>query len=476
MMFFHRLDELADKKNSLLCIGIDPQEGIDKENALSSLVGFGKMLVEETEDYALCYKPNIAFFEKYGTGGFKALKEIIEIIPDSIPVIIDAKRGDIGNTAKAYAESLFQYFHADAVTLNPYLGRESFEPFLEFKEKGLFALCRTSNPGAGDIQGLRVWNTKGMERYYIQLAREVASWSTRIGLVVGANLPLVLSEIRRMLSYVWFLAPGIGVQGGKVRESLEAGLRRDGKGILVSASRSISGAKSPRKAAESIWEEINRYRKDSASKKIVVRYSFKEMKEQRKNELIRQLIENGCFQKGEFVLKSGKTSPFYLDLRMIISSPSLLADVASAFCTLVRGLSFDRLAGIPYAGIPIATAVSLLMEKPLIFPRLTVKDHGTGKRIEGAYKKGERVLLIDDLITTGGSKLEAAGILKSEGLIVEDLVVLVERGETAKEELEKKKINLHSYLKIRDFFEACLELGKISQKEKNNMEKYIEES
>jgi len=166
--FFKHLEESIKKKNSLLCIGIDPQgDSLKGENIYERLLEFGKKIIEQTEPYAACFKPNIALYESFGIEGLKALKETIKIVPEGTPVILDAKRSDIGNTARAYSESVFDYYKADAVTLNPYLGKESFLPFLDYTEKGIFALCRTSNPGSGRIQELKVIGQNGYSDFYI---------------------------------------------------------------------------------------------------------------------------------------------------------------------------------------------------------------------------------------------------------------------------------------------------------------------
>jgi uridine monophosphate synthetase len=177
------------------------------------------------------------------------------------------------------------------------------------------------------------------------------------------------------------------------------------------------------------------------------------------------LLEAGCIKFGEFTLKSGLQSPIYIDLRRIISYPKLLAEVAQAYLTVVSSLQFSRIAGLPYAAIPIATAISLAGRHPMIYPRKEAKAYGTKADIEGEYHPGETVVIIDDLATTGGSKFEAIEKLTGVGLVVKDVVVLVDRQSGAKESLEQAGFRLHAVLTIRQLLDFWEETGKV-EKEK----------
>ncbi len=195
--------------------------------------------------------------------GWTALKKVIDAVQEQsqrlgslIPVILDAKRGDIASTAEAYARSAFATLGAHAITLSPYLGRDSVEPFLADPEKGAFLLCKTSNPGTADLQDLPVDGTG--EPLYMAVARLAQAWNTKnnVGLVVGATQPEALARVRQAAPAMWFLAPGIGAQGGDIETALMSGLRPDGRGLLLPVSRAISRTADPGKAAAELRDKI----------------------------------------------------------------------------------------------------------------------------------------------------------------------------------------------------------------------------
>jgi len=469
--FFKSLEERSREINSLLCVGLDPDIQVSKgQSAYELLMENVSRIVNATANYALCFKPNIAFFEVHGADGIRALEDTMKIIPSDIPVIIDSKRNDIGNTVKAYAETLFGHFNAHATTLSPYMGRDTVDPFLKWDDRGLFVLCRTTNPSAPAVQDLQVDLPTGEKgEYYLRMAMETTSWSDQVGLVVAGNDLDALGKVRALCPDTWFLSPGIGSQGGSMDEAVAAGQRADGLGIIPNVSRGIASADNPEKAARDYCNKMNEARKRV---KPVAGISFADT---RKKEVLTGMIRTECFRLGDFTLKSGKNSPFYIDMRRISSDASLLKRVASAYASLLGELKFDRIAGIPVAAMPFATALSLETGIPMIYPRMTMKAHGTGNRIEGAYQEGETVLLLDDLITTGKSKLEAIDILRDAGLKVQDLVVLLERGAQGRKDMSEAGIELHAYAQVEEFLGPCKDLGLIDDAEMNRLIQYARE-
>jgi orotidine-5'-phosphate decarboxylase len=249
------LDRLAGRVEAVgthLCLGVDPDpaslpQGFSRD--IRGIEAFARLLVEVASPYAAAIKANVAFFEAYGSEGVAALERVRGMVPSEIPFIADAKRGDISTTAARQATALYDALGADAVTANPYLGREAIAPLLDRSDRFVYVLCRTSNPGAAEFQNLAV---EGGDPLYVHVARSVAEWSERgdpVGLVVGATAPAELVAIRAAAPGLPFLVPGIGAQGGDldaVRESGPASAapvaRLRGGGLIVNVSRGIASA------------------------------------------------------------------------------------------------------------------------------------------------------------------------------------------------------------------------------------------
>ena len=265
--FMARLGKAWEKSDSLLCIGLDPEiERFPRQIAAeaSPIFQFNRAIIDATGDLVCAYKPQFAHYAAYEAED--QLERTIEYIHRShpaIPVILDAKRGDVGNTAERYAIEAFERYAADAVTVNPYLGGDALEPFLRHAERGVVVLCRTSNPGAGDLQDLDV----GGRRLYQVVARLAAERWNRHGnclLVVGATYPRELAEVRALVGDMPLLVPGVGAQGGDVAQAVLHGQTHAGTGLLMSSSRGIlyqsSGAdfaQAARAATHSLRGQIN---------------------------------------------------------------------------------------------------------------------------------------------------------------------------------------------------------------------------
>lgn len=272
MNFKDKLKNITQKNNSLLCIGLDsdinkiPTTIRSGEHPQST---FNKAIIEATNDLVCAYKPNTAFYESRGKAGIEALKITCDYLYEKYPdvvLILDAKRADIGNTNEGYVQFAFDYLGADAITLHPYLGKESLKPFLDREDKGLFILCRTSNPGAGELQDLSI---SGKPLYQILAEKVVREWNYNgnCGLVVGATYPSELEIVRHIAKDLPILIPGIGAQGGDTEKTVKSGIDSNGQNAIINVSRSvifassdIDFAKKGREEAEKLRDEINKYR------------------------------------------------------------------------------------------------------------------------------------------------------------------------------------------------------------------------
>lgn len=247
MNFLEKLVSASRQHNSLLCVGLDPEPArfpseLRDMPVEKAVVQFCRAIVEATAPYVCAFKPNIAFFEVLGPTGMRVFQEVLHAIPAHIPILVDAKRGDLGNTARNYATALFDVYGCDAATVNPYLGYDSVAPFLAYREKGVILLCRTSNPSARDFQDLLIHDDRGRARpLYEVVARRVQTWNEagNCGLVVGATYPQELRTIRALCPDMPILIPGVGAQGGDLEASVQAGIDARGERAMIAVSRSI---------------------------------------------------------------------------------------------------------------------------------------------------------------------------------------------------------------------------------------------
>ena len=270
MTFTQMLAAAWQRNNSLLCVGLDPDPAkfpAHLKGREDAILEFCTAIVDATADFVCAFKPQIAYFAaRRAEDQLEALIAHIHARHPGIPVILDAKRGDIGSTAERYALEAFGRFQADAVTVNPYMGRDSLDPYLAYPDKGVILLCRTSNPGGSDLQFLDV----GGERLYEHVARLAANeWNTsgQIGLVVGATFPAEIARVRAIVGDMPLLVPGIGAQGGDIAATVEAGRTANATGLMINSSRAIlyagndeDFAAAARKVAEATRAAINLHR------------------------------------------------------------------------------------------------------------------------------------------------------------------------------------------------------------------------
>lgn len=269
-----KYDKRAQKAGSLVCVGLDSD--IEKlperfKKLKHPQFEFNKWIIEETHEFAAAYKPNVAFYEARGTQGIEELKATMDYLGERHPdifTICDAKRADIGNTNRGYVSFLFDWMGFDAVTVHPYLGREALEPFLSRADKASIVLCRTSNPGAGELQDLLVDpignspssnGASGKPLWWVVADKVAREWNKNGNcmLVVGATYPEEMKEIRNVVGDMTFLVPGVGAQGGEVKATVEAGRNSVGRGMIISASRAVIFSNEPKKAAKELRDEIN---------------------------------------------------------------------------------------------------------------------------------------------------------------------------------------------------------------------------
>jgi orotidine-5'-phosphate decarboxylase len=261
--FIEQLQRAWDSNNSLVCVGLDPEiERFPEQVAEqpSPIFQFNKAIIDATADLVCAYKPQFAHYAAYEAED--QLERTIDYIHRTypgIPVILDSKRGDVGNTAERYAIEAFERYHADAVTVSPYLGGDSMEPFLKYEDKGVIILCRTSNPGAGDLQDLEIG---GRRLFHVVADLAARRWNTRGNcmLVVGATYPRELAEVREIVGNMPFLVPGVGAQGGDVAQAVQNGQTAAGAGLVVSSSRGILYASSGENFASAAREATGKLR------------------------------------------------------------------------------------------------------------------------------------------------------------------------------------------------------------------------
>lgn len=262
------------ERDSLVCVGLDPDlermpaSMVSGRSAGEAIVAFNRQIIEATAEYAAIYKPNLAFYVQYGVEGFQALLETRALIPDDTPVILDCKIGDISTTMEPFARAYLDEAGFDAITVNPYLGSESLAPLFARAGKGLFLLCKNSNPGSGEIQNLELANGRPL---FAEIAANVVQWNERasatLGLVAGATYPAELLTIREVAPDLLILVPGIGSQAGDLAAALDAGLDASGGGLVINSSRSITYASrtsdfatAAGAAAKSLRDQINAVR------------------------------------------------------------------------------------------------------------------------------------------------------------------------------------------------------------------------
>jgi orotidine-5'-phosphate decarboxylase len=271
--FREKLQQAWDRSGSLLCVGLDPEPS---RLPTDDVLRFNREIIDATADLVCAYKPNVAFYEAMGPEkGYGILRETLAAMPTHVIKLIDAKRGDVEHTARAYVRAFFDELDVDAVTVNPYLGSDSVAPWLERPDRAAFVLCRTSNPGAPDLQDLLVTIGDDSRPLFEIVAERAHSWDEHgnAGLVVGATFPAEMRRIRSLCPNMPFLVPGVGAQAGSLADAVGAGVDDRGRGMIINAARSVmyasggSGfAAAARREAQRLRDEINMHREALAAR------------------------------------------------------------------------------------------------------------------------------------------------------------------------------------------------------------------
>ncbi|MDP5338295.1 MAG: bifunctional orotidine-5'-phosphate decarboxylase/orotate phosphoribosyltransferase [Nodularia sp. (in: cyanobacteria)] len=470
MNFFDKLQGSISQNQSLLFVGLDPNPEMlpahyKSQDVISDLHNWLQFIITETADFVCAYKPTLGFYEALGSPGLELLQKTLAAIPSHIPIILDAKHGDL-NTSTVFARTVFTEWNIDAITLSPYTGQDHVAPFLFYPDKAVFILCCTSNPGA---EALQQYPTNESP-LYLQVVKESKNWGTpeQLGLEVGTINPEVLALIRAVAPERIIMARSIWAEGGNLNQILAAGLSANGDGLLIPVPQDILSQ--PKLAAniQVLRAEINQAKTEivrDASTCAVWLPDVCVVNQHPQQELILQLYDIGCIMFGSFVQASGATFPYYIDLRKIISNPQVFNQVLSAYEEILKSLNFDRLAGIPYGSLPTATGLSLRLHCPMIYPRKEVKAHGSRRLIEGNFYPGETVVVVDDILITGKSVMEGAEKLKSAGLKIQDIVVLIDHENGVQSRLLDNGYRGHAVFTLSEITETLYQVGRISQEQ-----------
>ncbi len=479
MSFCEKLSGAIGQNQSLLVLSLNPNPELlpqkcdlkQKQDWNVVVADWLELAIERTSDLVCAYKVNLGFYLALGDRGLILLEKVIKAIGDRIPVILDAKHGDL-NTSTIFARTIFEDWQVDAVTLSPYLGQDNAVPFLVYPDKAVFILCRSANQG-----GVKIQEYPHQENpFYLQLVKEARNWGTpeQLYLEVGTTSAEVLNKIRSIAPERTILTRSIWGKGSNLDAILRSGLNKNGDGLLIPVPIDFLATENPREKINILKEEVNVVRNQVREKGSSCDLWMPDvclLENHPYQDLILQLFDIDCILFGEYIQASGQASSHYIDLRKIISNPQVFHRVLSAYSDILKTLRFDRIAGIPYGSLPTATGLALDLNFPMIFPRKEVKAHGTRRLIEGNFNRGEKVVVVDDILITGNSAIEGAEKIKSAGLIVEDIVVFIDSEEGAKDRLRKNGYQPLSVLTISQITRTLYQAGRIDKEQFNLLNK-----
>ena len=499
MNFFNQLNQAIVKNQSLLYVSLDPspevwtscynrqmttlsppdpEQFLAEHPPLKALKAWLQFVISETASLVCAYKLNPEFYRSLGRAGTVLMHQTLSSIPDAIPVILDANHSDL-NSAAIFAQTIFQDWQVDALTLNAYAGQAVAVPFLMYPNGGIFVLCTTTNSTARTLQ---TYPCDDMP-FYLHLVEEVRSWGTpeQLGLEVGAPTPATLAKIRAAAPERTILARSIWKEGNEFSDIVKFGLNSEGSGLLIpvppDALNPSNGGETVLpyatlsdgtlyKAVQSLRAEVNQIREAVVQRSPACPVWISDvcvLDPPKHTSLILQLYDIGCLQFGEFVQASGKTFPYYIDLRTIISNPQIFEQVIGAYATILKTLKFKRIAGLPYGALPTATGLALRLNYPMIFPRKEIKAHGARRLVEGNYLVGETVVVVDDILISGKSAIEGAQKLQSVGLDIQDIVVFIDHGKGVMDRLARHGYQGHAVLSMSEIAETLFAAGRLDE-------------
>lgn len=462
MSFTDKLERAIAQNNTLLILGLDPNpEMIPPETDAGDWLRF---IIEKTRDKVCAYKPTLGFYQAMGASGIELLEDILTLVPPTIPVILDAKHGDL-NTSTLFAETVFEKWKVDAITLNPFSGQDQVAPFLLYPNKTVFVTCRTSNPTASVIQDY----SNGDSPLYLELVKEVQKWGTpeQLAIEVGSDDATTFREVRENAPERLILARSLWTSTESQTSLIASGLNDTGNGLLIPVPQDFLKQETLEDNIIQLNQSINQVREEVAQANSRFCQIWTSdvclLNEHPHQSLILQLYDLDCILFGDYIQASGEKFPYYIDLRKIISQPQIFQQVLNAYAEILERLQFDRIAGIPYGALPTATGLSLRLNHPMIYPRKEVKAHGTRRVIEGYFEVGETVVVIDDILISGKSAIEGAEKLESQGVKVEDIVVFIDHEKGVKDQLNSQGYCAHSVLTISEINQTLYEAGRISE-------------
>lgn len=479
MSFFDKLSVTIAQHHSLLTVDLSPDLEIARLGKAMGLVEVLRSqyqldqllqaatqrllaLIQATADSVCAYTLRLEAYRVLGAPGLALLETVLAAIPPQVPTILDAKHSD-PDTSTILAELVFELWQVDAITLSPYTGQDQVAPFLVDPNKAVFVLTATGNPAAAVLQQFPAPESP----FYQQLAIEAKTWGTpeQVCLELGTVSPAMLKAVRAIAPERTIWLNGRWQQDTNWEELLIAGMNSSESGLLFTVPADYLAESNVgtlvRDLRDRIYQTWQSLMVDPSTCQIWMP-DVCLLNHHAYEDLVLQLYDIGCLRFGEFVQASGAVFPYYIDLRVIISNPQVFDAVISAYSGILQGLTFDRIAGIPYGSLPTATGLSLRLNTPMIFPRKEVKAHGAKRLVEGHFNPGETAVLVDDILISGQSAVEGARKLESVGLNVQDIVVFIDHEKGVKERIRQQGYEPYSVLALSEIGEILCEAGRIS--------------